>query len=150
MKVRCGFVSNSSSSSFVLLVGKVEKCPTCGIKLDILDIVSRTSRFEADTQIILEGKREFEEKIKDLKETAYHSWRRYGKSIAGEKFYFESSLEYKEVQDLEKAIEESEKEENNDFELVYIELSSRDELANSVLNHLIESGRVKEILRREG
>ena len=30
MKVRAGFVSNSSSSSFVIAFKKGEKCPTCG------------------------------------------------------------------------------------------------------------------------
>lgn len=45
MKVRNGFVSNSSSASFVVAVKQDEKCPTCGrTDVDFLDLVETLGR----------------------------------------------------------------------------------------------------------
>jgi hypothetical protein len=42
MKVRTGFVSNSSSASFVVAVKQTEKCPHCGRSdVDFLDLVEQ-------------------------------------------------------------------------------------------------------------
>jgi hypothetical protein len=49
MKVRNGFVSNSSSSSFIIAYKKADKtpCPTCG-RYDIEDFVELVRRSEGD------------------------------------------------------------------------------------------------------
>jgi len=42
MKIRNGFVSNSSSSSYVIAYTEPEECPKCGRKdVDILDLIER-------------------------------------------------------------------------------------------------------------
>ena len=56
MKTRIGFVSNSSSSSFILAIGDKEKCPHCGRSdVDIIDMIEN-SRYDDDTQIEAVGK----------------------------------------------------------------------------------------------
>ena len=43
MKVRNGFVSNSSSSSFIVHIKKEPKCPHCGRQdLDLTEVISQT------------------------------------------------------------------------------------------------------------
>lgn len=152
MKVRNGFVSNSSSSSFILLVGKAKECPTCNIKWDILNLIDRFSRIGTETEILLEGKRAFEEMIVELEKEAYRLYlnkQNYFVKKNEEEFCFEKSWEYEFAQDLKNAIGESEKEEYKDFILAQVSIDYHDELINSVLKHLIEKGEVKEIVRFE-
>lgn len=45
MKIRTGFVSNSSSASFVVAIRKTHPCPSCGRgDVDLLDIVEHIGR----------------------------------------------------------------------------------------------------------
>ena len=64
MKIRLGFVSNSSTSSFIIALKKAENdpCPHCGRKdPSFLDLVDKFK--DEDTHVIARGK---EEVIKDL------------------------------------------------------------------------------------
>jgi hypothetical protein len=66
MKIRSGFVSNSSSSSFVIAFdeSKFGPCPHCGRKdQSIIDLIER-SRNDDDTKVVW---RDPEDKIRDLK-----------------------------------------------------------------------------------
>ena len=61
MKTRSGFVSNSSSASFIVAVKKNEKCPTCGRSdVDFLDLVEAmgTNADYEDTELKARGAQE--------------------------------------------------------------------------------------------
>ena len=68
MKTRTGFVSNSSSSSFILVVGPINKCEHCGRSdRNIIDEIERRNE-DDETLIEAEGK---EEIIKHITEYWY-------------------------------------------------------------------------------
>ena len=72
MKTRSGFVSNSSSSSFIIAFdeGKFGHCPHCGRKdVSILDLVERANADDHDTQVEWSDATEHLNKLRaDLKE----------------------------------------------------------------------------------
>lgn len=48
MKIRNGFVSNSSSSSFIVHIKKEPKCPHCGREdLDLTEVISQTKEYDS-------------------------------------------------------------------------------------------------------
>jgi len=56
MKVRRGFVSNSSSSSFIIAVKPTENCPHCGRgDINVLDMIKKVAYNDDDTEIYAEG-----------------------------------------------------------------------------------------------
>ena len=54
MKIRNGFVSNSSSSSFIIAINKPTICPTCGGKSDDIRSKIKTSDYNYN-EIIHDG-----------------------------------------------------------------------------------------------
>ena len=71
MRIRLCFVSNSSSSSFIIKVPKKknEPCPTCGhCAPDIMDYMdNRTGDFGYDKEVRCQGKREVLSQVKEYK-----------------------------------------------------------------------------------
>jgi hypothetical protein len=68
MKIRNGFVSNSSSSSFIVALNPKEKCPHCGrSSQNILDILESTNGYN-DTQLRWTDPTEY---IEDLQQEIY-------------------------------------------------------------------------------
>lgn len=60
MKIREGFISNSSSSSFIIAYNKEQnKCPHCGrCDVDILKMIKECTDNDGDTEVRVEGKEE--------------------------------------------------------------------------------------------
>jgi hypothetical protein len=70
MKLRKGFVSNSSSSSFIIAIAPSNKCECCGRSdLDILSLIESTSNYRNDdNDVDAVGK---EQVINHIKESWY-------------------------------------------------------------------------------
>lgn len=65
MKIRNGFVSNSSSSSFIVHIKKEPKCPHCGREdLDLTEVIPQTREYDDSYMEIMTK----EETIKKVKE----------------------------------------------------------------------------------
>lgn len=67
MKLRTGFVSNSSSSSFIIAYNKEQnKCPHCGrCDTDIVKMIKECTDNDGDTEVQVEGIEEVIEYIKE-------------------------------------------------------------------------------------
>ena len=65
MKIRNGFVSNSSSSSFIIDLTGTEKCPHCGRKGLTIESIELLCEKDYDSEIRAIGKEEITEHIKE-------------------------------------------------------------------------------------
>lgn len=69
MKTRTGFVSNSSSTSYVISIDVAAHvpCPTCGVSADLLGIMNsmRTGQYSEDTEVKATGAADVVRYIKD-------------------------------------------------------------------------------------
>ena len=64
MKIRKGFVSNSSSSSFIIAISPPKHCKYCGrTDIDIIDIIENASNYSSDNSVDAVGKQEVIEYI---------------------------------------------------------------------------------------
>jgi len=72
MKIRNGFISNSSSSSFVIAYKKdyyVDgncKCPTCGNSINVIKLIKSLEYGDGDTRIVAKGIDQIMENHKDF------------------------------------------------------------------------------------
>jgi len=106
MKQRLGFVSNSSSSSFVITFDKPHICPTCGQSTSIIRAVESSKC--CDTELKASGKEDV---------------------INGLNYYFYSDFYEEEKETLKKKIENI----PPDTEIAYISVSTHDEGVREVL-----------------
>lgn len=66
MKTRGGFVSNSSSSSFIIAYKVGDKCSYCGRSdIDISDVIRMKEGYDSDTDIEAEGISEIQDKMRE-------------------------------------------------------------------------------------
>ena len=117
MKAREGFVSNSSSTSFIVAVkDEPEKCPRCGRgDPDILDLIESRSNYSCDNEVDARGFDGIKEDLQD--------------------WFWGDDNKQKEV--LKKAEEYDGKE---GWELASISISYHDELLRDAVENMIEAG----------
>jgi hypothetical protein len=137
MKIRSGFVSNSSSTSFVIGYKESVPCPHCGRKdPDIIALIERNSSYASDdtrverqgpdfVELLEENIREIENRINDLKrrdpEEITYSSGTYTCKVKNDIEYAQKNLE--EAKDLLKLVEDAVK---NQFNVADIAISYHD------------------------
>lgn len=124
MKIRNGFVSNSSSSSFVILFRNQIPCEHCGIQLDIEELLQHYR--SGDTDIELNGIQEFKEDI----EFKRIEWAHYNRPS----YYWDYIKEY------ESYCEEAVKPENKDKKLMRISIENHDQFTKNIFDALVKKG----------
>jgi sarcosine oxidase delta subunit len=128
MKTRNGFVSNSSSSSFIIAIKQTNvPCPHCGRRdPNFLDMVEKSSDWD-DNRI---DARETEETLKYIEDN--------------EKGWVEAE-EYKKIED-----GLSKYKNNKEWNIVDITLSNHDATLRGALDNLVKSGNAEIIWESEG
>ena len=125
MKIRNGFVSNSSSSSFVLAIRKSESCPHCGRKdLDILKLIEESGSYDEESCIKSQGHKSV---LKKLEERC--------------KEWYDDNVEEK-LENYRKEIAKYPAKDGWDIAIVDISYIS---LANEVLKQAVQSGSIVQI-----
>jgi len=132
MKERNGFVSNSSSSSYIIAINKLATvpCPTCGISIDIIEILEHVKRYDGydDTQVKVTGAEAITSYIRD-------EW--FG-------YYDKDSKEAKEVEEL---IEKVKQVEVDGKKVAYIKISYHDGMVKSLFQSLVARKCIKVVWR---
>jgi hypothetical protein len=151
MKIRNGFVSNSSSSSFVIQVnGGAEKCPTCGHTpqsvVDLFKGKCNRSCDDSDLEDFGELMDELEDELnsakstlaelslRDPEESTYPQWDSNTK--------VKQSIEWtkEEIEELEKRIAKFKKVEAAGHTVYRLSLSYHDDLASHVFDENVAAG----------
>ena len=155
MKVRNGFVSNSSSSSFVVAYKESEKCPYCG-RSDpdlrrVLDCAETSNRSD-DTKIINENivcilskaKNELktiEKELKDIDHIAndtildQHIWKNFKYTLTAGKKKSELKTEIQELKTFIDKIEEL----PSEWQVIHFDLSCHDDVSRQIIDNAVDS-----------
>jgi len=116
VKTRNGFVSNSSSSSFIIAIKSGDVCPHCGRKdPDILDLM-KNGRIDIESYIGSLG-------IEDILAGRKHVWI--------EPMLLELENKMKEIEA-----------KNEGWRFAYIEISNQDRVLNDLLKQSIDNGSI--------
>ena len=145
MKIRTGFVSNSSSSSFVIAFKEGKRCPACSRKdIDIVEAIEQINNYNENKVLITtRNKKEF----LDLHEI----------ERKGIKARVEQETDARKVHwlngdwaELDKLIYKIKDEVPEDWDMAKIEISTHDTILNTILENAKNAGTLKIIEELEG
>ncbi|MFC1453669.1 hypothetical protein ACFLQL_00630 [Verrucomicrobiota bacterium] len=131
MKKRNNFISNSSSSSFIIAVKKSNPCEHCGRSdPDFINLINRMGEYSLDSDATKVEEEDIEHIISALEEedSYYPSEPRYGKTLINKILAYKNKPEFKVAQ---------------------IRISYHDETADKLFNECAKNGSII-ILHSEG
>ena len=143
MKIRNGFVSNSSSTSFVIAFKNEEpkKCPTCGRTDPYTNNIIYEIENSCNTDTMVEHYTT-DEIISDLENNIENNKEYLGK-------YPESDYLRDDINEMEQLITKIEEKESEGYEVMRVSISNHSNILNT-LNNSINSGAIIVLDREDG
>ena len=153
MKLRNGFVSNSSSTSFLIALKKIDECPHCGRSdLNLLQLIENSASDDCDTSVLKSSK---EEILSSIENAITEKWNAIGKlelkdpdekifdtfTVADDILAIKSRIKYyKSLASKIRKLEEDHPDEN--LKMALIEISYHNSAINELFNQMIDTGSI--------